>query len=116
MSSISAADRCGGDNLEPAGLHTCQRKLKTTAIVVFLGAMLNVTATPAGALNIVLNFDAGMSDSPSFDADGSKLTAIMQSVESYWQDIIEDTHTLTVNYWWDDLNHTNSTFSLHNFV
>ncbi len=81
-----------------------------------LGIWLSMAATPAAAINIVLNFDAGMSDSPSFDPDGSKLTDMMQAAESYWQDIIEDVHTLTINYWWDDLDDASGTLGKHGLV
>ena len=64
-------------------------------------------------LNIVMTFDSGASDNPSYDSTGSKLQAIMSSVEAYWQDIIEATGTLNVTYYWDDLDDPDGTFADH---
>jgi len=58
----------------------------------------------ASAINIVMNFNSGSSDYPAYDPDGSKLVALMASVESYYQDIFEASGTLTVDFYYDDID------------
>ena len=60
--------------------------------------------TPPPALDIVMNFDMGASATPAFDPMGTNLTNIMTAVETYWEDIIEDPHTLNIDFSWADLN------------
>lgn len=68
----------------------------------------------AMAINIVMNFKSGH-DSPSFDPDGSRLIALMGSVESYYQDIFEESgHTLTVEFYYDNLD--GGTLAVHNNI
>ena len=97
-----------------AALLSTQRTVIRAGALMMLAVVLSGVATPAAALNIVLNFDSGQSESPSFDPDGSKLTTIMQAAELHYQDIIEDSHTLTINYWWEDLG--DGLFGHHNLV
>ena len=68
---------------------------------------------PAGAVNIVLTFDANASDSPTFDPTGTSLVAIMGAVETYWQDIIEASGTLNVTYYYDDLDDPDGVLADH---
>ena len=42
-----------------------------------------------------------LGDNPNVDMDGSGLDAVMNYVASVYEDIIEDTHTLTLTYSWD---------------
>ncbi len=63
-----------------------------------------VTPQPVAGLDIVLEFNSGVSENPSFDPSGSKLTDIMQAVETVYEDIFEDAHTLILRYWWEDLD------------
>ena len=70
-------------------------------------------ATPAKSLTINLTFDSGTSDSPSFDSTGALLQPIMQAAANYWEDIIEDTWTLDITYYYNDLNDANGTLGLH---
>jgi hypothetical protein len=97
-----------------AALCSTQRTEIRAGALMMLAIGLSSVATPAAAINIVLNFDSGQSESPSFDPDGSKLTAIMQAAELHYQDIIEDSHTLTINYWWEDL--ADGLFGQHRLV
>ena len=58
----------------------------------------------AEAINLVLSFDAGSSATPTFDPDGSQLTAILEEAAAYWEDIIEDTQTINVTFYYDSLS------------
>ncbi len=75
---------------------------------------LLLMASPLAAINIVLNFDAAQSESPSFDPTRSGLISLFQHAESFYQDVFEDTHTLTINYWYDDLD--DNTLGIHSLV
>ncbi len=75
-------------------------------------ALLLLLASPAGALNIVLDFNAEDTDSPTFDSTGALLVPIMQAAAAYWEDIIHDTGTLDIEYYYDDLS--GSTLATHN--
>jgi len=60
-----------------------------------------------------LDFNEAASDTPPFDPDGSLLTTTMQAVQSRYQDVFEDNdHTITINYWWDDLANLGGIHSL----
>jgi len=59
----------------------------------------------ATAINIILDYEPqNNSENPSFDANGAKLTAIMQAAAAHWESIILDDHDLTVRYWYDNLD------------
>ncbi len=60
---------------------------------------------PTHALNIILNYNPGAADAvnPSFDPFGNLLTPLFQYAETFYQDVFEDNHTLTINYWYNDL-------------
>ena len=61
-------------------------------------------STPTQALNIVMNFNAADNEFTSVDPAASNLQTIMGFVEDFWEDHIQDTHTLTVNYWYEDIS------------
>ena len=68
--------------------------------------MLLTAASPVAAINIVLNFDATQSDSPTFDPTGALLQPLFQHAETFYQGVFQDAAantTLTINYWYDDL-------------
>lgn len=71
-------------------------------------------AAPVDALNIILNFNAGANQAPAFDPAAAGLQALFAHAESFYQDVFEDTHTLTINYWYEDLDDT--TIGLHTLV
>ena len=83
-----------------------------TALTFSAGALLfNVPSSEA--IDIVLNFNSGASESPSFDPVGgggvppAGLLSLFQYAESVYEDIFEDTApntTLTINYWYEDLS------------
>ncbi len=74
------------------------------------------TATPTIGINIIPIFDSVQSDSPSFDPSGVGLQNLFDYVELYYQDIFEDSHTLTINFWYDDLSDPNGTLGSHSLV
>ena len=86
---------------------------------VLLGVFIGAWAIPAAGLNIILNFEDTKSASPSFDPftgtnAPSGLLDMFQEAESFYQDVFETGHTLTVNYWYTNLN--NNTLGLHSVV
>lgn len=87
--------------------------VSTCAMSVGLWGVLGV-AVPARAITINLTFDSGASDSPNFDSTGALLQPIMQAAADYWEDIIEDTWTIDIEYYYDNLSDANGTLGLHN--
>ncbi|MBN1590575.1 MAG: hypothetical protein JW888_13760 [Pirellulales bacterium] len=75
-----------------------------------------LAAGNAPALDIVTTFNSGASvyPYPSFDPDSEnlKLTALMDDVEIYYQDIFEQAGTLQVEYYYQDLDAEFSTNTL----
>jgi len=66
------------------------------------------------ALNIVLTFKSASSDSVTFDnATADNLTAIMNAAANVWEDIIEDSGTLNIEYYYDNLSDAKGTLGLH---
>ena len=59
---------------------------------------------PASALNIVLTYDPGAPEAATaaFDTTGDDLTDLMETAALYWEDIIEDSHTLDVRFFYRD--------------
>ena len=72
-----------------------------------------IFSPPAYAVNIILNFESGMSDTFAADPGAAELTRIMEYVESYYQDVIQDSHTITLNYWYTDITTNNGTLASH---
>lgn len=69
---------------------------------------------PVVGLNIILNFDYDRSESWFFDPvpigiDGTPLgppvglSRLFQYAEIFYEDVFEDSHTLAINYWYEDL-------------
>ncbi|MGD9125960.1 MAG: hypothetical protein PVH19_01170, partial [Planctomycetia bacterium] len=71
-------------------------------IVIAIGAL--ALPSPVAAVNIVMNFNTGSSAYPSYDTDGSKLIALMDSVEDYYEDIFEASGTLTVDFYYSNID------------
>ena len=65
--------------------------------------VVGVGSQPAKALDIVLEYNSAASDNPAYDPDGSRLASVLESAAALYEDIIEDVHTLTIRYWWEDL-------------
>jgi hypothetical protein len=67
--------------------------MKTTIALALLAIQL-----PTFALQINITYDTNgqVGSVPPLDADGSRLLALTQAAADYWEDIIEDAHTLNV--------------------
>lgn len=65
---------------------------------------IGLSATAASALDINATFDSGASATPSFDPTGAQLQAIVEAAAAYWEDYLDDTHSLNVTYRWEDLS------------
>ena len=65
----------------------------------------------APAINIVLHYQSG--DEPSWDLGGTNLQRCMQAAELYWEDIIQDSWTLDIDYEWADLDDAENWLGLH---
>ncbi len=76
---------------------------RLACLAVSLVVALGLCATPTGALNIILNFDNAQSANPSFDSDQSGLISLFQFAEDFYQDAITTAHTLTINFWYQNL-------------
>ena len=74
-------------------------------IIIGLAFCFALIMLPNQALgvNVVMNFDSGSSDFPAYDPDGSKLTTMMSSVEALYQDIFENSGTLNVTFYYDNI-------------
>ncbi|MBN1909150.1 MAG: PEP-CTERM sorting domain-containing protein [Pirellulales bacterium] len=59
---------------------------------------------PAMAVDLVMTFNSGSSAAPSYDSDGSKLTALMSAVETYYEDIFEASGTLNVEFYYQNID------------
>ena len=71
---------------------------------------------PAYGLNIILNFESSNSDAFAADPGATELTRIMEFVEDYYEDVIHDSHTITINYWYTDIVTNNNTLANHSAV
>ncbi|MDP6544289.1 MAG: PEP-CTERM sorting domain-containing protein [Phycisphaerae bacterium] len=89
---------------------------RRVAVLGIVAAVCVALLAPrADALNIVLTFDSGSSDSVTFDnATADNLRAIMNAAASVWEDIIEDSGTLNIEYYYDNLSDANGTLGSHN--
>ena len=75
-----------------------RRARALSAAALSAAALLGGGVDFARGINIVLSYDAVNSVEPAGDATGAMLIAIMQHIELTYQDIFEDTHTLTITY------------------
>ncbi len=83
--------------------------VSTACLLICLGA-----TTPAKSITINLTFDILATDFPTFDPVGAQLIPVMQAAANYWEDIIEDTWTIDVEFYYDDLSDPNGTLAVHN--
>jgi hypothetical protein len=60
-------------------------------------------AEPARGIDITLIYDNANSLEPSYDPAGAQLTVLMNHIKAVYEDIFEDSHSLTVTYRWADL-------------
>lgn len=64
-------------------------------------ALFAGSLAPTHALNIVVNFDAGLSDAPTYDPAGTDLIAIMEAAAETWESIILDAGTVTIDFYYE---------------
>ncbi len=78
----------------------------------------SVLVHEAKALNIILNFESAKSDdaADAFDPGGAALQEMFQIAESFYQDVFEDSHDLTINYWYDNLSDADGTLGAHTLL
>jgi len=79
-----------------------------------LATLLVWVAPASGALDIIPVFNAQASASPGFDPTGAGLISLFAEAESIYEDIIYDSHTLKINFWYEDL--TEETLGIHSLV
>ncbi len=82
-----------------AGVHF----LRVPYLVMGLGLAICI-ARPAPAINITMVFNGGASEAPSFDPAGTALNDLFDYAELFYQDVFEDTHNITINFWYEDLD------------
>ena len=88
--------------LSPSGFVARRMRL---AVVAILLVSVALCCPRAMAVQFLLNFEGLASDYPSFDPDGSRLQALMNTAAVYWQDIFpHESWELTVKFWYDDLD------------
>ncbi|MGI9427466.1 MAG: hypothetical protein ACR2NM_02330, partial [Bythopirellula sp.] len=67
-------------------------------------ALLLFSGSSARAINIVTNFNAASNQTPTFDVFNQGIQNLFDAAANYYEDILEDNgHTLTINYWYEDL-------------
>ncbi len=95
--------------------HSLNQRGARTPGVVFVAAVLALAgvAPSAGGVTIDLVFRDDLTDTPSFDTTGTLLQDIMEAAAADWDDIIQDSHTIKIDYYWDDLSDANSTLGIH---
>ena len=77
-----------------------------TALAAYVALLATLTARPAAAIDIQVNYDE--TDRPSFDPTGEKLMAMMDSVKVYYEHLLTDSSpdwrpVVDIEVWWDDL-------------
>ncbi len=88
-------------------MHTSNQRRILAILAILLLCGLN--ASPAlGQLNIIPIFNAGASELPGFDPAASGLMDLINYAEIFFEDVFDDAHmdphTLTLNFWYEDLN------------
>ena len=77
----------------------------TFAAVLIVGVfIIAMSPQAARAVSFVISYDSGQSDAPSYDSNGDGLLSMIQTAASMHSNIFEDTETITVNCWWEDLS------------
>jgi hypothetical protein len=76
------------------------RVKRHTAVILATAAASCVVADTSSAINIVLSYNAASSQEPAGDPTGSLLTSLMQQVKSTYEDIFEDSHTITITFFY----------------
>src|SRR5437868_4200160 len=83
------------------------RSARSAAAIAAAACSLIGSARDASGINVVLSYVGSAANEPTFDAGGAGLTSIMNHVRTTYNDVFEDTHTVTISYRWGDLSGTN---------
>ncbi len=90
-------------------------RIAIRTLILISGALSAALLTlPAYAINITLAFNAGANQAPAFDLAATGLTSLFEHAEAFYQDVFEDAHNITINFWYEDL--ADSTLGLHSLV
>lgn len=74
--------------------------------------VIAVLTTPAAGITINVVYNNGNSVEPATDPTGTLLTSIVQEAANRWEDIIEDSFTMTLNVWWDTAPNVNNALAI----
>jgi hypothetical protein len=78
---------------------------KELFIAVCLLTLTILPARPApAAIDFTLILNENDTEYPDFDSDCSGLTALFEEAARRYENILMDTHPLTINYWYEDLS------------
>ncbi|HEY6565436.1 MAG TPA: hypothetical protein VIY86_13120, partial [Pirellulaceae bacterium] len=72
------------------------------------------TGPTASAIGITMVFNAGANQAPAFDPAAAGLMDLFDHAETFYEDVFEDGHNITINFWYEDLEDT--TIGLHTLV
>ncbi|MCX5672094.1 MAG: PEP-CTERM sorting domain-containing protein [Planctomycetota bacterium] len=67
-------------------------------LIIAMAWGFGLAASPVMALTINLNY--GVASPPDYDPSGVELTRILRAAADYWESIIKDSHTITIDFWW----------------
>lgn len=95
-------------------VRSSRRRVNSVCVGLVGGLLGWGLVSPVAAINITLVFNAGANQAPAFDPAATGLTELMQHAETFYQDVFEDVHNLTINYWYEDLDDT--TLGVHTLV
>lgn len=76
---------------------------RRTRVLIGLVIGTGALATSAQGIGIILSFDGTQSIAPAYDPSGTGLKSLFAYAKSFYEDVFEDAHTLTVNFWYADL-------------
>jgi len=76
-----------------------------TAMLTSVVLTVSLGAAPLLAINIVPVFNSANNETPQFDLFNEGIQDLFDYAEEYYEDIFPDSgHTLTLNYWYEDLS------------
>jgi hypothetical protein len=87
------------------------RGVSRLAGLVLFAAWFHAACEPASAIDIELSYNAAASVEPAADPSGTKLMMLAQYVASVYEDIIEDSHTVSIQLWYEPIGDFNGLFS-----
>ena len=81
---------------------------------VTASAALMLASAAASGIDIQVTYNAGASNPPATDPNGTRLMTIMNHAASFYESVFRDTHTLTLNVFYEDL--TDNTLGSHTLL